>query len=252
MDRNPLRTGRIYHIYNRGVEKRETFPDPSYYKRFIFLLKHYLKYDYPYSTLLKRLKQSQTEPSKQTILKHLEQKRIKPPVDIISFCLMPNHYHITLKQRVKDGISFFMHKIGVAYTNYFNIRLERTGRLFEGPYKSVLIESNEQLVHLTRYQHINPRKLRLESKNKLVEYPWSSLSTYLEENYGNFINPQVVTSLFKSPREYLEFVMAEVDEFEPLRLETVALDDDFGWFQKFRSQKKAYKKHLREQFKNTL
>lgn len=247
-----LATGHLYHIYNRGVDKREIFSDYSYYSRFISTLKHYLKYNYPYSLLKRRLENARSPSEKQSILLQLETRRVKSPVEIVSFCLMPNHYHLTLKQSIKNGISKFMHRIGIAYTTYFNIRKDRTGRLFEAAYKAVMIDSDEQLFHLTRYQHINPHSLDLATPKELIEYPWSSLSTYLGGGQFPFIKPKIVMSAFRSPEEYLNFVSAEIDEFEPLRLQGIALDDDFGWFAKFRALKKDRREQLRNHYLEML
>jgi len=248
----PLATNYFYHIYNRGVDKREIFSDYSCYARFVSTLEHYLKYDYPYSGLKRRLKKAQFPLEKQNILRQLEMRRVSPPVEIISLCLMPNHYHLTLKQLVENGISNFMHRIGIAYTTYFNIRNERSGRLFETTYKAVLVESDEQLLHLTRYQHINPRSLGLKTLKELVGYPWSTLGSYLGEKRFSFVNPEVVMSAYKKPGDYLDFISAEIDEFEPLRLQGITVDDDFGWFAKFRTSNKERREQLRARYLETL
>ncbi len=242
-------TGEIYHIYTRGVEGREIFLDQTYHSQFITTLDHYLTYDYPLSVLKRRLKKAKTEQTKERIFADLETHRIEPEeVMLISFCNMPTHPHLTLKQLQDNGISTLMHRMGTSYTNYFNIRLERTGRLFETSYKLVRVESDEQLLHLTRYQHINPKTLGLITAEDLINYPWSSLSTYLGDKRYPFVNTETIMSYFSSPSEYLKFVMAEVDKFEPLRLETVAIDDDFGWFSGFRALKEEIQKDRRERF----
>lgn len=242
-----LATNCIYHVFNRGVEKREIYLNPSYYSRFVSILEHYLKYNYPYSLLRRRLEKAQSPGEKQNILRQLETKRVESPVEIISFCLMPNHYHLTLKQLVEAGITNFMHRIGTAYTGYFNIRQERSGRLYETIFRAVMVESEEQLLHLSRYQHLNPRVLGLTSK-ELASYSWSSLSTYLGENRFPFIKPEVVMSSFKSPKSYLDFVLAEIDEFEPLRLQKITIDDDLGWFAAFRALEDGRRKQLRNHY----
>ncbi len=245
-------TGKIYHIYNRGVEKRKIFLGPSYYSRFITVLKHTLNYDYPYSILKRNLEETTSEEAKALILADLETRRIEQPTDIFSLCLMPNHIHLTLMQLVKDGITQLMHRLGTAYTMYFNKREKRTGRLFEGSFKAVLVETEPQLIHLTRYQHINPTSLDLKSKEELINYPWSSLSTYLGDKRFDFVKPKPVINMFKDPEEYIEFVMAEVDKFEPLRLHKVAIDDDFGWFEGYRNLEEERKKYLQEEYMKRL
>ncbi len=246
-----LATDSIYHIYNRGVEKRNVFLDRGYYSRFTSLLKHYLNYDYPYSLVARSLKRAKSKEKKQKIFQRLETKRAEPPVEIISFCLMPNHYHLALNQLLEGGISNFMHRLGTSYTNYFNIRQERSGVLFEGAFKAVLVESEEQLLHLTRYQHINPHSLDLTPK-ELVNYPWSSLPAYLGKKRPSFVNPKTVLSAFKDPKSYLDFVLAEISGSETFHLQDIAIDDDFGWFAKFRAFEKEQREQLRQRYLEEL
>ena len=245
-------TNDVYHIYSRGVEKRKIFLDSNDYSRFVSILKHCLNFDYPYSLLKQHLKKARNPKDKEKVILRLETRRIQPPVEIISFCLMPNHYHLTLKQLVENGITNFMHRIGTGYTNYFNIRQDRSGRLFESTFKAVVVESDEQLLHLTRYQHLNPRKLGSASPKQLIDYDWSSLSTYLSGEKFSFVKPDIVLTNFKTPKSYLDFVLTELDKFEPLRLEEIAIDDDFGWFAKYRSLEKDRRSELRSQYLKIL
>lgn len=248
MRRVPCATDCFYHVYNRGVDKRDIFLDDGFYARFASILQHYLKYSYPYSILKRRLEKASSPKDQESIFAQIKTYKIAPPVAIISFCLMPNHYHLILKQRVKDGIATFMHRIGTAYTMYFNVHQERTGRLFEGVYKTVSIESEEQLLHLSRYQHLNPRVLDVSTVEGLINYPWSSLATYLGRDRFTFVTPEDVLSAFKRPKDYLDFVLGEVDRYESLRLQEVAVDDDLGWFADFREMAKERRDRLREQY----
>ena len=242
-----LATNCIYHIYNRGVEKREIYLNPSYYRRFLSVLKHHLNYNYPYSLLKRSLDGAKSAKEKQEIFRRMEDKRIEPMVEIISLCLMPNHYHLTLKQLRENGVSIFMHRIGTSYTGYFNIRQERSGRLFETSFKAVRVESEEQLIHLSRYQHINPHSLDLTPK-ELVNYSWSSLPAYLGKKEPSFVNPEMVLSAFKDSKSYLDFVLAEIKRSETFHIQDIAIDDDFGWFTKFRERERDYKNQLRERY----
>lgn len=248
MRKTILASGGIYHIYNRGVEKRDIFLAPGYYSRFTTISKHYLRYDYPYSLLKRRLQRAASPQTKKDVFTLLETRRIEPPVEVISFVLMPNHYHLTLKQLTENGITQFMHRLGTAYTGYFNIRQERSGRLFESSFKAVRVESEEQLIHLTRYQHLNPHGLGLTTTKELVNYPWSSLSSYLGERKFDFVSPEAALSHFGSGEEYLKFISSEVDEFEPMLLDEVAIDDDFGWFEKFRALQKEIQKQFQKRY----
>lgn len=249
MYRPKLVTGYIYHVYNRGTDKREIFPNDGYYTRFLSLLEHCLKYSYPYSALKRRLGGANSPEKVKVILTQLQPYIIEPPVEIISFCLMPNHYHLTVRQLVEGGLTEFMRRLGTGYTNYFNIRLERTGRLFESTYKTVPVESEGQLLHLTRYQHTNPTSLGLNSQ-ELVNYPWSSLATYVKatDTPFSFVTPKDILAAFKNPKAYLDFVLAEVDRYEPFRLREVAIDDDFGWFAALQELAEERRTRLREAY----
>ena len=188
---------------------------------------------------------------KQEIFRRMEDKRIEPMVEIISLCLMPNHYHLTLKQLRENGVSIFMHRIGTSYTGYFNIRQERSGRLFETSFKAVRVESEEQLIHLSRYQHINPHSLDLTPK-ELVNYSWSSLPAYLGKKEPSFVNPEMVLSAFKKTESYLKFVLGEIAESETFHIQDVAIDDDFGWFAKLKAFEKDRREQLRQRYMEKL
>ncbi|MDA3792322.1 MAG: transposase, partial [Elusimicrobia bacterium] len=115
-------------------------------------------------------------------------------VEIVAFALMPNHYHIILKQIADNGISKYMHKLGTGYTMYFNKKNKRSGSLFEGRFKAKAITNDEYLVHLSRYIHLNPVSLKepdwkdcgINDKNKikkyLEKYRWSSYCNYINSN----------------------------------------------------------------------
>lgn len=222
--------------------------DNSDYGRFMAILKHFLFYNYPYSVFKKRINQATDLEAKNAILRQLEFYRTRPLVEIIAFCLMSNHFHLILKQLEENGITRFMHRIGTGYTNYFNIKNERSGRLFEGTYKSVLVESDEQLFHLSRYIHLNPTADKLISLEDLPAYPWSSLPLYLGKGKLDFIKPNIILNNFKESNSYWEFLKARVDENEIFKLQEVAADDDFGWFAEFQTLKTTRKKESLDRY----
>ncbi len=248
MRRKTIYTSGIYHVYNRGVEKRDIFLTAKHYNQFVKTLKHYQQFDYPYSQLKAKINKATSNKDLERIHAFLETKRIKQPVAIISFCLMTNHYHLTVRQKAENGVSGFMHRIGTSYTNYFNIKEDRTGRLFEGPFKSIEVRSKKQLCHLVRYQHLNPKKIGYLTKKELFNYKWSSLRIYLDSKQSNLLDTEQVLACFNSLEHFKTFTFEPVDEFEPVRLKSVAIDDDFGWFAKYRALKKAEKKKLRNRY----
>ncbi|MCL5410848.1 MAG: transposase [Patescibacteria group bacterium] len=160
----------FYHIYNRGVAKQAIFGDKNDYLRMLSTFSFYLEKDTnKYSLVLK-----------EELNKMLSKMPIQPLVKIYAYCLMPNHFHLILKQVMDKGVSEFMRKTLNSYTRYFNTRNNRIGPIFQGKFKAILIESDEQLLHLTRYIHLNPYVAKLA--NSVQRYPWSSYKQYLSKN----------------------------------------------------------------------
>jgi len=104
-------------------------------------------------------------------------------IHIIAYCLMPTHIHMLLEEVKEDGISIFTNNVLNSYTRYFNTKHKRKGPLWEGPSKKVTIKSDDQLLHLTRYIHLNPVTAYL--CNKPEEWPYSSYNEYIKPNTNN-------------------------------------------------------------------
>lgn len=176
--------GEVYHLYNRGTDKREVFMDDGDRARFIQDL-------YEMNNSAPVINSGYYFTHKPVF--HLDSDRrqgascrIKGEklVEILEFVLMPNHFHLLLRQRVPGGICAFMQKIGTAYTMYFNKRYSRTGMLFQGPYKSINIRREDHYEWIPHYIHANPLKLRpplysIEEKMMFLKsYRWSSFMDY--------------------------------------------------------------------------
>ncbi|KKQ34050.1 MAG: hypothetical protein US51_C0054G0003 [Microgenomates group bacterium GW2011_GWA2_37_6] len=123
---------------------------------------------------------------------------------------MPNHFHILVQQITNGGISKFLKLITDSYTRYFNTKSERVGPLFQGAFKAVRIENDDQLIHVSRYIHLNPLVSYVVREKDFLEYPWSSLRNYISGDF-QFVNPEIVLANFKSPQDYLRFVMDQKD-----------------------------------------
>lgn len=131
--RQPLINNEMYHIYNRGVDKRDIFADKHDIYRFLESIKEFNREDKIQSlSNLHKFKSSQIA---------VEPLSGRPDrlVEVIGCCLNPNHFHLILRQISDNGISKFMHKLSGGYTCYFNIRNFRSGSLFQGKFKSQLI-----------------------------------------------------------------------------------------------------------------
>jgi len=140
--------GEFYHIYNRGTEKRKIFFNARDYTRFLALL-CLCNGEFPVD--LKR--------QGSTLSEILAQDRGESLVDICAYCLMPNHFHLILKEIKEGGISKFMQKLITGYTMYFNKVYERSGVLFQGKFKSEHANDDNYLKYLVAYVHLNPVKL---------------------------------------------------------------------------------------------
>lgn len=222
-----------YHIFNRGVDKRTIFQDDGDHYRFLHGL-----YEYNDKNLLAPFLQRIGNPLAVATYKTLREKiseekdkKRERLVDVLCFCLMPNHFHLILKQLREGGISKFMHKIGTGYANYFNLKNERSGALFQGRFKAKLIKTDGQMMHLSRYIHVlNPGELAESQvregiiknpaglKEFLRNYKWSSYQDYLgQKNYSSLINKNLVSGYFDNIKEFEKFSLSwKNDDFEQI------------------------------------
>lgn len=196
--------GETYHIYNRGVAGLPIFHSSTHYSRFLQLIDYYRFANVP--TSFSRLKNLPLE-ERNLILDNLK-KENNLQVEILAFCLMPNHFHLLLKQLTEKGTTNFISNVQNGYAKYINIKEERAGPLFQSAFKGVRIETEEQLLHVSRYIHLNPSTAYLVKIEKLTEYPWSSLIDYVENTDQKFafVNTALILSFFKSRGKYKEFV----------------------------------------------
>ncbi|MFZ2199508.1 MAG: transposase [Microgenomates group bacterium] len=186
-----------YHVYNRGVEKRTIFLDDKDYKVFLSYLQFYLM---PIPSL--RGPSPKSYPSQQ--LSNHNQK-----IRLIAYCLMPNHFHLLIKQTNKNDMTEFLRAISTRYSMYFNKRYDRVGSLFQGRYKAVLIDNEMQFLYLTKYIHRNPLDLFPLSPDKILDYPYSSYRNFLGIIHQSWVDPSdIIYSYSKnSPRNtYQNFV----------------------------------------------
>ena len=193
-----LATGEIYHIFNRSVQGIPIFRGQREYNLFLEATKYYLQPNPPTRFSIYR-----TSKDKFTI--NLGQKL----VTIINFCLMPNHFHFTLRQEKENGIRRFIQKISNSFAHYFSLKYQNRGHVFEGKFKAVMIENDNQLLHLSRYIHLNPVTAFLTENPK--DYPYSSYLTYLGKEKLEIIDPSLVLDQFSSPNKYEKFVLDQKD-----------------------------------------
>lgn len=210
----PLVSGEYYHIFNRGSEKREIFTKPRDYNRFKQTL-YYYQFLGPKPSFSKFSKSD---------LNSFKPHQSQKVVDILSYCLMPNHFHFLVKQLKDRGISTFISQLSNSYTKYFNTKYQRIGPLLQGAFKAVRIETDEQLVHVSRYIHLNPVVSDLVKMPE--QYDWSSYNEYATQNPTICLQDEVM-SFFSSPQKYQEFVEAQIDYGTTLEiLKHRAIDSD--------------------------
>lgn len=204
----PLVTGQIYHVFNRSIAKQPIFTSTRDYQRVTETINFYR---YPMSTRYSHFKNMSSD-SRKSLMEAIVNNTI-PIIDILGFCFMPNHLHFLLRQNLDNSISNFMRNIQHSYSNYFNLKNKRTGSLFQSMFKAVLIESDNQLVHVSRYIHLNPATSHIIKIQELENYPWSSLKDYLNNSTkgDNMVETKTILIFFKSREGYRKFVFDQAD-----------------------------------------
>ncbi|MCX6756529.1 MAG: transposase [Candidatus Nomurabacteria bacterium] len=224
--KDPFITGEYYHLYNRGVDKRDIFKTERDFERFILLL--YISNS-----------SSEKTPRLDNLINHSHKSfdeimildKGEPLVSIGAWCLMTNHFHILVRQEVDGGITKFMRKLGVGYSMFFNIKYQRQGALFGGPFKSKCIKTDDNYMRqLFGYIHINPLDIEFsgwnnsenhkqelfllqgnsqnEMKKFLDSYRYSSYLDYVGQGRieGNILNKTAFPDYFQNQQSFKEFV----------------------------------------------
>ena len=222
----------IYHIYNRGVEKRDIFIKDSDRIRFLYSLivfngtenadneRHYFEPNFSNLT--------------EVGLRYSGQKKL---VKIYAFVLMRNHYHLMLERVEDDGITTFMRKLGTGYTNYFNKKYERVGALFQGKYKAINLEEQRQFIYLPYYIHLNPLEIiepewkggkisNLKNALKFLEtYKWSSHLDYLGgKNFPSILDTKLLSEFYGGSNKYRDGIEEWIRENSYQEIRDISLD----------------------------
>ena len=211
MKKPPFVEDEIYHIYNRGVEKRSIFKNDSDRFRFIHDLFEFNDKE-PALNIYYKLPSLKSYGDESY---EVEPRKIRPRrellVEIVAFCLMPNHFHLLLRQRGKNGIINFMQKLGTGYTMYFNKKHDRVGPLFQGRFKAIHVNSDDYFRYLCHYIHLNPldmfapewREEKIKNKRSamtyLENYRWSSSQDYSGiKNFPSVISKDLISDVFEN------------------------------------------------------
>lgn len=207
--------GEYYHLYNRGVEKRNIFltqEDRNRFKRLLYV----------------------ANSTGSFIYRDIEKKELKnidrgePLVAIAAWVLMPNHFHILVKEITEGGTTMFMRKLCTGYSSYFNKRHDRVGPLFQGRYKSQHVSEDTHLKYLFAYIHLNPLKL--------IEPAWKGrgninvtkakkfISTYQHSSYLSYVDANREENIMLSRNEFPEY-FSKKKEFEDFHADFLSFPD---------------------------
>ena len=200
--------GGFYHLYNRGVAKNRIFIGEEDYRTFLSYLKEYLSPFVP--------------PTAEEISKSgyiYIRKNYQQQIELVAFVLMPNHFHLLVKQNESRSIEGFMRSLLTRYSRYFNRHHDRVGHLLQDVYKGILIDNENYFWWLSRYLHRNPIEL-LHKNEPLASYPYSSYPTYLGFKKTDWIVTKYLLDQIKNYRSFIE----NSNEDEPEDLKTYTLE----------------------------
>ena len=189
----------FYHVYNRGVDKRDIFLDKYDLDRFIKSMLLFNNIN-PIGSIYEKTFGGRT-PKLESEAKL---------VDIVAFCLNPNHYHFILMQATDGGISEFMKRLNGGYTSYFNEKNNRSGALFQGKFKAIHIDSNEYLLHLSAYVNLNNsvHKFGGPTPKFVVASSWKE---YIDDSVEGFCKKGIILNQFKDKNEYALFAKSSLE-----------------------------------------
>jgi putative transposase len=188
------RANGFYHIFNRGVDKCLIYKDDQDYQMFMYYLFVYLA---PTPEVTRRYRRINLN-----LLTH----NLSSEIRLIDYCLMPNHFHLLVQSRYEDSIPKLLQQLTNAYTQYFNRKYYRVGSLVQGPYKSVSVESEAQLVHLSRYILNNPVDASLS--DRAASYVWSSFPHHFSSPDG-FTDTSAIDAHFRDLHNFEAWLRAD-------------------------------------------
>lgn len=220
----------LFHIMNRGVEKRTIFMNDKDRLRFIHNLFMFNDVDWVQNNVyaMKKALENKT---------HVIERKKRRLVDIHVFCLMPNHFHLLLSPLVEDGVAKFVHKISMGYAKYFNTKYERTGVLFQGSYRKVSVTDDSHFIHLPYYIHCNPldliapewRNNKIKDAHRalafLQRYRWSSYLDYTGvRNFPEVTHRSFLTKYYGGKMNTRDAFISWIRELDFPSLESITLD----------------------------
>lgn len=186
--------GQYYHVYNRGVDRRNIFQDDQDYRYFMSLMKRYLS------------------PKTEVDSKNRDYPNYSDLVELCAFCLMPNHFHLVFYLKERQGIEKLMRSVMTSYSRYFNTKYRRLGPLFQNVFLASRLGDERYFWHITRYVHLNPIDIGKEWRN----YPYSSITYYSGERRAGWLHEERFVETAEERQKYQDFVMDYEDLHETL------------------------------------
>ena len=190
-----------YHIFNRGVDKRNIFMCRQDYERYLIAMDLLNDKEDGLMKIWTNAKRINSKISIEDIAE-LSSAQREPLVELSVYCLNPNHKHLIMKQLVEGGVQAYMHKLGTSHTNYFNTKYERSGSLFQGPFKSIHIKSNDQLLYVSVYVNKNHF---IHGYKEGDNWKYSSLPDYLGKRKNTLCNLNPILDQFNGTKEYEKY-----------------------------------------------
>lgn len=198
-----FKPGYFYHLYSRGIRKLDIFKNRQDYSTFLFLLKKYLDPTF---------REKRFDPRTGEVV-YYTPDFVYEDVELLAYCLMPNHFHLLVKNLTKLGTTKLMRRVISSYSVYFNGKYQLSGSPFDKPYRSVEVRTEEQLLHLSRYIHTNPKNLT----SQLINYPYSSYPVFVGKKSVGWLRPEDILVYFAKTgysNSYQEFTEKCVESKE--------------------------------------
>lgn len=194
----------VYHIYNKGIDGRIVFQDEVDFVYFEKLLARYLGEWRP-------VHNTRYKSEKPYLARRKQEMNLHGQVSLIAYCLMPNHFHLLVRQQDASGITKLIRRVLTNYVMYFNQRHSRRGMLFEGPYRAVMVEESDQILAVSRLIHLNAVNKTIKRFGPVETITTSSPEQYMYSSYRDYLGPDV--------REWIA-VSENLNSWDPLLLET--------------------------------
>lgn len=206
-----LSTNEFYHVFNKSIAHQPIFDNTDNLKKIIRIVNYYrykqkIKLSKFYS-LPNRIQNEYIEEAHEGL----------PLVEIYSFTFMPNHYHFLLRQLQDKGISKFISDVQNSFAKNFNLINDRNGSLFQTGFKSRRITYEEDFFHISRYIHLNPVTSNIIKFNELIDYPYTSLNWYSNNNLNKFVNTEYLLNHFQYLSNYIRFLENQVEYQQKLK-----------------------------------